>query len=178
MALVLVGAGPWPPVAPAGRPYADGPPPGHTGGFGEPTCTACHAENPLNAPGGTLSLAGLPTAYVPGATYRVTVTLRRGALRRAGFEVTARFASGEGAGAWRARDSATATTRGENGVVYAHHTRAGSTLTRPGTAQWTLEWTAPPANGDIVFHAAANAANDDNSEFGDFIYTAAFRIGR
>jgi hypothetical protein len=28
-----------------------------------------------------------------------------------------------------------------------------------------------------VFHIAANAANDDNSALGDFIYTTAVRVG-
>ena len=65
-----------------------------------------------------------------------------------------------------------------DGVTYAQHTEAGSALTRPGTASWTVEWrppaTAAPAGGAtaVVFHAAANAANDDASEFGDFIYIA------
>ena len=60
-----------------------------------------------------------------------------------------------------------------DGVTYAQHTEAGTALTRPGTATWTVEW-RPPAAGatSVVFHAAANAANDDASEFGDFIYTA------
>ena len=29
--------------------------------------------------------------------------------------------------------------------------------------------------GAIVFHAAANASNDDNSEFGDFVYNGSWR---
>ena len=63
-------------------------------------------------------------------------------------------------------------------MTYAQHTEAGTVLTRPGTASWTVEWRAPattaPGGGAtaVVFHAAANAANDDASEFGDFIYTA------
>jgi hypothetical protein len=38
---------------------------------------------------------------------------------------------------------------------------------------WAVEWTAPAqALADVAIHVAANAANDDNSEFGDHIFTA------
>jgi hypothetical protein len=40
---------------------------------------------------------------------------------------------------------------------------------------WTVEWEAPPAGGAVIFHAAANAANDDSSPLGDFIYTVEAR---
>ena len=80
------------------RPYPEGPPPAHTGGFGEPTCQACHADNPLNAPGGSLALRGLPAVYAPATAYRVTITLRRPGLGRAGFQLAARFATGDQAG--------------------------------------------------------------------------------
>ncbi len=65
-----------------------------------------------------------------------------------------------------------------DGVTYAQHTEAGSAPTAPGTVSWTVEWRSPAAGTHaaravpVVFHAAANAANDDASEFGDFIYTA------
>ena len=51
-------------------------------------------------------------------------------------------------------------------------------LTRPGTTSWTVQWRPPattaPGGGAtaVVFHAAANAANNDVSEFDHFIYTA------
>jgi hypothetical protein len=152
------------------RPYPDGPPPGHTGGFREPTCRACHADNALNAPGGSLALSGLPAVYQPGTSYRLTVTLRRADLRRAGFQLAARFDSGVSAGSLTPLDSSVAVTWSPAGVSYAHQTRTGST--RRETAAWTLEWRAPDSAGTTVaFHVAANAANDDASEFGDFIYT-------
>ena len=159
---------------PPARSYPDGPPPGHTGGFGEPTCRACHADNPLNAPGGSLALGGLPAVYQPGASYRLTVTLGRRDLRRAGFQLAARFDSGVTAGSLTPLDSSVAVTPSPAGVSYAHQTRAGST--RRETAAWTLEWRAPDsARATVAFHVAANAANDDASEFGDFIYTQTTR---
>ncbi|HUF79249.1 MAG TPA: hypothetical protein VMR44_10065, partial [Thermoanaerobaculia bacterium] len=46
----------------------------------------------------------------------------------------------------------------------------------PGQAAWTLRWIAPPEPaGPVLFHATANAANDDDSELGDAIHRAAAR---
>ena len=51
------------------------PPPGHTGGFGEPTCVICHQGSDLNAFGGGVTIEGLPSEYVQGARYLLTVLL-------------------------------------------------------------------------------------------------------
>jgi hypothetical protein len=40
------------------------------------------------------------------------------------------------------------------------------------TARWTVLWTAPESGGEVRFNGAANAANQDDSQFGDYIYTA------
>lgn len=159
--------------------YVDGPPPAHTGGFGEPTCHACHFDGPIDDPVGGLALEDVPPAYEPGRRYAIRVVLTHPEMGRAGFEMAARFAEGADAGApagdLGAPDARVEVTRVEaSGVPYAHHTEAGSALTSDnGAAEWTVEWTAPEtADARVVFHAAANAANDDISEFGDHIYTA------
>ncbi len=160
-------------LAAAWRPYRDGPPPAHTGGFDEPTCQACHFDGPLNAPGGHLTLDGVPEAYVAGRTYRLTVTLHRPAMAAGGFELAARLAeSGLQAGAFDVAGGRVRLTGVDTSAVqYAVHTRAGTTPSAPDTARWSLVWHAPPGPaGPVVFHLAANAANDDDSEFGDFIY--------
>jgi len=72
-ALLAVGAT----VAAARAANYDGPPVAHTGGFGEPTCQACHQGEPLNAPGGSLRIEGLPQRYEPGRAYTLTMVLRR-----------------------------------------------------------------------------------------------------
>lgn len=170
--LGLVFAGTVPPAVNVHR-YAANPPLAHTGGFGEPTCRACHFGQPLNASGGSLAVTGLPDTYVPGKRYRLTLRLHRPDLGRGGFELTARFPDGTQAGSLRAADEgATVTTIDTSGVQYAHHTPAGTEPAAPDTARWTLEWTAPPSGGLVVIHAATNAANFDASAFGDFIYTA------
>lgn len=153
--------------------YAEDPPLAHTGGFGEPTCQACHFDQPLNAPDGSLTLTGVPDQYVPEVAYRITVALRRPDIGRGGFELSARFPDGAQAGTLRSTtDRVNVSTEGALGVQYAHHTATGATPTAPELASWTLEWVAPTQPDSVVFHVSANAANFDASEFGDFVYTA------
>ena len=159
--------------------YLDGPPPAHTGGFGGDTCHACHFENDLDAPGGSLTLDGVPDAFDPSMTYRIAVSLERPGMGRAGFQLAARVSEGDRAGGPAGTlqtlggDERVQVVDGPDGVAYAQHTEPGSALTGPEETSWTVEWR--PAATDaapVTFHVAANAANDDASEFGDFIYTA------
>jgi hypothetical protein len=57
-------------------------------------------------------------------------------------------------------------------IQYVNQRLAGTALAEPGTATWTLVWTAPKAGGPVVFHAAANAADKDEAARGDYVYTA------
>ena len=158
--------------------YLDGPPPAHAGGFGEDTCHACHFENDLDAPGGTLAISGLPDTLDPSETYRITVSLERADMRRAGFQLVARMSDGDDAGAPAGTlqaldgDGRVQVVTAPDGATYAQHTEPGTTLTGPGATSWTVAWRPAASNIAVTFHAAANAANDDASEFGDFIYTA------
>ena len=45
-----------------------------------------------------------------------------------------------------------------------------------GTKTFEIEWLAPPEDGDIIFYAAGNAANRNNSNTGDRIYTTQNRV--
>lgn len=160
--------------------HPDFPPTAHTGGFGEPTCRQCHQGEELNAPGGTLRITGVPARWRPGMAYRIVVTLSRDSLARAGFELAARFARGGApAGVLIPYDTLlTMITRDTaNGVPYAHHTRRG-TRVDAAPARWVLLWTAPlGGSDDVAFNAAAVAANDDNSNLGDAVYTVLATAG-
>ena len=174
LTLALPAAAPLPEAA-----YLDGPPPAHTGGFGNDTCHTCHFENDLDAAGGSLAIGGVPDAFDPSVSYRITVSLERPGMGRAGFQLAARVREGDGAGDPAGLlqpldgNERVQVVAGADGVTYAQHTAAGTALTGPQSTSWTFEW-RPPADGTaaVAFHAAANAANDDASEFGDFIYTA------
>ena len=154
--------------------YFTGPPPGHTGGFGEPTCQACHLENSLNDPTGALSLEGVPPRFTPGSTYVLTVRLSHPDMRRGGFQLSSRLSGGADpgtqGGTLRAADPRVTIDDGDD-VAYAHHTETGTMLNGESTTDWQVEWVAPAAGeAAVTFHVAANATNDDGSEFGDHVY--------
>lgn len=156
--------------------YAQQPPLAHTGGLGEPTCQACHFGSGVNEGSGQLTIDGLPAPVRPGQTYELTVTLRA-SMQRSGFMLALRWPDGTQAGHLTPVDTSRTVVRtvDSTGVEYAHHTQAGTALSGTDRATWTIRWTAPSAADSVVAHAAANAANDDASEFGDDVYTARVR---
>jgi hypothetical protein len=174
-AMMTVAAAPLLPAA-----YVEGPVPGMTGGFGEPTCHQCHFDNRLNDPAGSLSVSGLPDHYTPGARYVFTVSLTRRDMSRGGFQLSARFddssRSGRQAGSFDLADPRLQLVAAPSGDVrYVQHTKSGSAASTPGELRWLVPWIAPDDGGTIVVHVSANASNDDDSPLGDFIYTAVAR---
>ena len=167
------------------RAFKEGPYPNVTGGFGERSCHLCHLDNPVNAPGGTLTLTGVPPSYVPGQTYEITVSLAREGMRRGGFEIAARFAggrqNGKQAGSWKVPDARLQLIPGavDKSLTFVQHNLQGSRTATPGSNTWTIEWTAPPAAAGpastVQFNVAANASNNDDSALGDYIYLKMMR---
>ncbi len=160
--------------------YSDGPPPGHTGGFGEPTCHSCHADNPVNDEAAKL-FVDLPEWYESGCEYEVVVRVGRGGMQAGGFQLSARIAagnrSGRQAGVLRARsDEVSMNVLNASGVQYAAHVSARDNVSE-FRKQWSMTWTAPDSDVPVVFHVVANASNGDDSEFGDYIVTDSLVIG-
>ncbi len=160
--------------------HPHGPPIGHTGGFGEPTCRACHESEEVNAPGGRLTVEGLPGLYEPGRAYDLRVRLVRTDMRRAGFQLALRYAAGDSSGRQAgvvagALPRVVVVTERPSRLAYAQHTMEGSALSG-GSTSWIVRWTAPfPGRGPVVLHVAANAGNDDNSPLGDYVYIDSVR---
>jgi hypothetical protein len=168
---VLLGTGRTVPAAA----YADGAPPGFSGGFKETSCDACHFEHDLNAKPGQLTITGVPERFAAGERYPLNITLSRPGLRIGGFQFTARMAEGG------AQAGTLAPAEGEekrlaievsNNVQYANQRKPGTEPRAADTLRWTVIWTAPQAAGAVQFHAAANAADNDESARGDYPYTA------
>lgn len=162
--------------------FKEGPYPNVTGGFGEQSCHLCHLDNPINAPGGSVQVEGVPPSFKAGETYPITITLAREDMRRGGFEISARFASGRQrghqAGSWRVRDARAQLIPGavDKALTFVQHNLAGSRATTAGVNAWTIDWTAPAtAAAAVQFNIAANASNNDDSPLGDYIYLKALR---
>lgn len=148
--------------------YEDGAPPGHTGGFGEPDCTVCHADNDRNVARGSLTLEERPPE-VPGGRQVLVVVLEHPELRSGGFQLAIRTPDGEPAGSpVPVSDRTRIVNDGEQ--PYLQHAREGRQPEDDGRIRWRFEW-SPPAAGEAVIHVAANAANDDLSALGDFVFT-------
>ena len=150
--------------------YEDGAPPGHTGGFGEPDCSACHSGSETNAPAGELSVEGLPAEYAPGETYRLAILLQHPELASGGLQVAMRTREGEPAGELLPSSARTAIVK-ESGQDYLQHTPEGTRTGGDGCIRWEFDWRAPRTAEPVVLNVAANAANDDFSSLGDFVYT-------
>ena len=164
-------------IGPASRSagaYAEGAPAGFTGGFGEQSCDGCHFDSPLNAKPGQLTIAGVPDRFAAGERYTLTITLSRPSLAIAGFQLAARFESGGAqAGTLTAPPGEAQRVKIEtqNNIQYVNQRVEGSAPAEPGTARWSLVWTAPQTGGTVLVHASANAADNDGSTRGDFVYT-------
>jgi hypothetical protein len=130
-----------------------------------------------------VEIEGLPARYQPAVRYRIMVTVRHPELAAAGFQLAARYErgpdTGKQAGSFTPTDDRAAVTKVDStGISYVHHVRAGTVPTAPGMGRWVIVWTAPLAgSGPVAFHVAANAANDNDSELGDYIFTRSVSVG-
>jgi hypothetical protein len=156
------------------------PPAGSTGGFGEDTCAFCHIDFQVNEGDGVLELLGLPAeGWRPGETHELEVRLSHPELRRAGFQLTSRYAAGEAegdqAGELVAGEGQGVQTPGYTPIAYLGHDLGGIEPTGESERRWRFRWTAPAsapsADAAVVFHLAGNAADGDGMEWGDRIYT-------
>lgn len=155
--------------------YADGAPPGFSGGFKEESCDACHFEAKPNTPPGQVTLTGVPERYAPGQRYPLTITLTRPGLALAGFQLAARLESGTQAGSFEkgAGEDTRLAVETQSNVQYVNQRRPGAEPTGADVATWTVVWTAPAtATSAVTFHVAANAADKDESARGDYVFTA------
>ena len=158
----------------ASHAYAEGAPPGFTGGFTEQSCDACHFHAAPNAGPGQLTIDGVPDRFVAGQSYRITIALTQPGMKLAGFQLAARFKDDGGQAGTFAKESETDVRVGvetQSGVQYAGQRRDGATVVTPNESRWTMMWTAPSSTRTVVFHVAANAANGDERADGDYVYT-------
>jgi hypothetical protein len=152
--------------------YSGGPPDGYAG---DPpdfnNCTSCHSSFPPNSGDGVFDILGLPSKYVPGDTYEITVFLKDPGQSRWGFELTVIDSGGFEAGKLISLDNFTQISEGPGNIRdYLKHTSSG---TFPGadSASWVFKWIAPfQGTGVSHFYLAGNAANNNGSTSGDYIY--------
>lgn len=159
-----------------------------TGAPGDQNCTRCHSGTAVNSANGSVKIATNLT-YTPGVKQRITVTVADSGQRRWGFQLTARLnsnLSGGQAGTLAAVD-ANARVTCETGraapctsasvVQFATHTQTGTRNGTTGSVDFLVDWTPPDTNvGNITLYAAGNAANGNNADTGDRIYTTSVEL--
>ncbi len=151
-----------------------------TGGFGEETCRSCHFDYDLNPDGGSLSVSGIPKAISAGDSLNITITVKRNELGRAGFQLSARHENGSQAGHFdiTANSRVMFSEAVADSLQYVQHSSRGSKVGDEKQNSWTINWIAPDKlNKGVIFNVTANAANGDQSEFGDFIYAKEIEVG-
>ncbi|HUJ23998.1 MAG TPA: choice-of-anchor V domain-containing protein [Bryobacteraceae bacterium] len=175
--------------------FAEGPPPRVTGAPGDHgNCTGCHAGTASSGKGNVKITFPGGLSYTPGVTQHLTLVVSDPDQHRWGFELSARVGSNAANG--QAGDFTTGSdgftqvicddgsikTNGtpcpaSTPVEFIEHTTQGTRPGQTGSAAFEFDWT-PPKNdvGDVVFYAAANAANGDFSPSGDHIYTAKYTL--
>lgn len=141
----------------------------YTGGFGEQSCHSCHFDYELNQPEGELEVIGLGNEFEPGHDYKIRITIKRNDLARAGFQMTARFRDSTQAGTFKLGENLTTTPDIANNITYVQH-GVGMVEADGGEKSWEITWIAPDQKKPVIINIAANAANGDASEFGDWIY--------
>lgn len=150
----------------------------------ENSCTGCHGGSTLNS-GGNVQLLAVPTAYMPGVTYTLTLRLSSSqtasdASRRWGFQITA-VKMLDGASAGDLSNVSGQGTRVLNGsgsfasrqyieVDTENHTGVASPV------EWQVNWTAPAAGaGPVTLYFTGLAGNGGGSS-GDYVYTGTVAI--
>ena len=154
---------------------SSGAPAGRTGAPGDLTCAdaGCHVSNPVNTGDGSAIITG-PSTYTPGTTVDLVVKATKPGALRFGFQITARDANGMMAGAWEITEG---TQFADFGLATAYLTHTSFAPRATDTYQWSIKWTPPATSvGDVTFYAAVNAANGDDTNFDDFIYTTSLPI--
>ena len=158
-----------------------GPPLGRTGAPGDLTCNAggCHNSFATNSGPGTVDLTGLPSNYVGGQEYTLTLTVKQSGRGAFGFELTVLDSANNKAGTLAtttADASRTQVLTNSNGRQYILHQFNGTEPVN-GEGKWTFRWTAPATSaGKVTFYVAANAADGLGGSNNDYIYTKSYAL--
>jgi Secretion system C-terminal sorting domain/Reeler domain len=129
------------------------------------TCANCHGGGSTS--GNSINLSNLPTSFVAGGTYSLTLTIQHASASVGGFQIVA---TNGVTNTMLGSFSAPSFTR-INDVNRLTHSSPQSFS--GGSTSWTFDWTAPSSNvpANIVFYYVGNAANGDGGTSGDAILT-------
>jgi hypothetical protein len=151
---------------------------GNNGSPGENTCntTGCHTGNPVNSTNGSVNIESpdlINWQYVPGETYTISVTVAQVNRNLFGIGFEALTSTNNNAGILTpgvGTQLKNAVVQGVSRVNVVHVLNGGAS---PNAHTFTFSWQAPATDiGNVTFYTAGNAANNNGTASGDFIYTS------
>jgi hypothetical protein len=152
-----------------------------TGGFGEETCHSCHFDYDLNWKEGSLTVEGIPDRVKAGYEYEIQILVKREGLGKGGFQMSARYQDGRQAGSFKVSENQRImlTKKVPDSLQFIQHSEVGTEPSEDNHNTWKVLWKAPDFISDSIYiNIASNAANGDQSEFGDWIYTHQSVVGK
>lgn len=153
-----------------------------TGAPGEGTCRDCHNSNPLNSPGGSVSISSPDISnneYIGGQTYQIDVTIERSGVNEFGFGFEALKPNGTNAGTLMDINTAethvlTGNISGNIRNTMTHKTNSGI---NSNTKTFSFNWIAPvTGTGNVTLYATGNAVNQNGNTSGDFVYSTSLAL--
>ena len=123
-------------------------------------CTSCHSGSGVNTGDGGISVSGLPSSYVPGQTYDLSLTVNGTNSNGFGFQFMPKSLAG-------ASGSLTAVSS-DMGI----ESNAAEHRGRSSDGSWSFQWTAPATDeGEVIFYASGLATGGSSGSWGDSVYT-------
>lgn len=151
---------------------------GYTNSPGEQNCTACHNSFALNSGGGSLTISTTPsmspTGYTPGATYTVNVTVSKTGVSLFGFGTEILTSTNTNAGTIsviNATQTKLLNSGSRRNIVHQLNGGAGT-----DSKTFSFQWVAPATAGSATIYAAGLAANGNNQNSSDYVYTASLPV--
>ncbi len=153
---------------------SSGAPAGRTGAPGDLTCAdgGCHVSNAVNSGDGSVVIEA-PATYDGGSPIDLVVRTSKPGAARFGFQITVRDTNGAMSGRFEVTDG----TQFSDFGLATYVTHAATAPRAADTYQWLIRWVPPTENAtDVTFYAAGNAANGDDTNFNDYIYTTSAAV--
>lgn len=162
-----------------------GAPVSSTGAPDERTCASagCHDTYPLNPGHGSMSISveGAENGFVPGRTYDVTVRVADKDSKRFGYQLVALNNDDKSNAGVLSINDASRTQIVTNELQfqdrqYATYTYLGTEQFSDGVGYWKVKWTAPASAKNITLYSATVIANNDDTDYGDYVLTASLPL--
>ena len=162
-----------------------GAPVSSTGAPDERTCATvgCHDTYAPNIGHGSMNITveGAEGGFEPGKTYDVTVRVADKDSRRFGFQLVALNDDDKSNAGTITITDPTRTQIMTNDLQfqdrqYATYTKAGTDQFTDGVGYWKIKWTAPASAKNITLYSATVIANNDDTDFGDYVLTSSLPL--